>query len=50
MDGNEHDSTFEENGNDDELDIDNIHPDVPTRENNFKELVENSDNQLEIIR
>lgn len=40
---------FEEDSNDSKLDGDNIHPDVPTKESDFKELFENSDNDSVIM-
>lgn len=47
MDGTEDEIIFENDCDDDELDINVTHPDVTMRENNFKELLENSDNDLE---
>lgn len=42
----EDNTIFEKDGNDYALDTDDIHPDIPMRKGDFKELFENYDNDL----
>lgn len=49
-DGTQDNSIFEEDGDDDEQDTYDIHPELPMRESNFKELIEISDNDLDSKR
>lgn len=48
MDGAQDDTIFGEDvDDDDKLVTDDIHPDVPIKESNFKEQLEHSDNDLD---
>lgn len=50
MHGTEDDAIFDKDGDGDESDTDDIHHDVPTKESDFKQLLEHSDDDLVIVK